>query len=237
MADANPVNPQRVFWELSPRLPERCIIAADSGTSVGWYARDLKLKRGMLASVSGTLSSMGCAVPYAFAAKMAYPGRVVIACAGDGAMLMNGINELITIAQEWRKWSDPRLIVLVLANHDLNMVTWEQRVTEGDPKFPSSQDVPDFGFAQYARMLGLEGIRVDRPEDVGPAWDRALSATRPVVYEAVVDPEVPMLPPHITVEQAKNFLSTILSGDPSTGAMIRGSVKDALASFLPGAKD
>lgn len=233
MNEANPINPQRVFWELSKRLPDRCIIAADSGSAANWFARDLKVRRGMMASLSGNLATMGPGVPYAVSAKMAFPDRVVIACVGDGAMLMNGINELITIAENWKKWSDPRLVIMVLANRDLNQVTWEQRVMAGDPKFKTSQVVPAFGFAQYAELIGLQGIRVDRPEQLGPAWDQALSAGRPVVLEAITDPEVPNLPPHITFEEAKKFLSSMLEGDSAAPSMIRGAFKDAIESFIP----
>ncbi|MDB6139489.1 MAG: thiamine pyrophosphate-requiring protein [Verrucomicrobiaceae bacterium] len=232
MVEANPINPQRVFWELSPRLPDDCIITADSGTAASWFARDLKIRRGMMASLSGNLASMGPGVPYTIAAKFAFPHRVAIACVGDGAMLMNGINELVTIAKYWKEWSDPRLVILVLANQDLNMVTWEQRVTEGDPKFNASQDVPAFPFAEYARMLGLMGITVDKPEQIGDAWDRAFAADRPVVIEAHTDPEVPPLPPHITFEQAVNFSKSLIH-DSSAPAMVRGAFRDTLASLLP----
>ena len=233
MNDADPVNPERVFWELSPRLPERCILSSDSGSAANWFARDLKIRPGMMASLSGNLATMGPGVPYAVAAKFAYPERPVIALVGDGAMLMNGINCLVTIANYWKQWSNPCLIVMVLANRDLNQVTWEQRVMSGDPKFESSQVVPEFGFAQYAESLGLIGIRVDRPEDVGPAWDRALAADRPVVYEAVTDPEVPPLPPHITFENAVNFMKSLGKGDPESGGMIRGAFKEAIETILP----
>ncbi|MGI8955358.1 MAG: thiamine pyrophosphate-requiring protein [Chthoniobacterales bacterium] len=233
MNSANPINPERVFWELSPRLPDTCILASDSGSSANWFARDLKVRRGMMASLSGNLATMGPGVPYSVAAKFAWPDRPVIALVGDGAMLMNGINCLITIANYWKEWSDPRLIIMVLANHDLNQVTWEQRIMTGDPKYEASQDVPDFPFANYAEMLGLRGIRVDKPEDVGPAWDRALAADRPVVYEALTDPEVPTLPPHITFKEAENFVKSIVKGDPDSGGMIRGAFKDAVESFLP----
>src|SRR5215203_3746399 len=144
LQDASPVNPQRLFWELSPRLPENCILAADSGSAANWFARDLKLRKGMMASLSGTLATMGPGVPYAIAAKFAFPDRPVIAMVGDGSMQMNGINELITVEKYWREWSDPRLIILVLYNHDLNQVTWEQRAFAGDPKFEGSQSLPDF---------------------------------------------------------------------------------------------
>jgi pyruvate dehydrogenase (quinone) len=230
---ADPINPQWVFWELSPRLPDGCIITADSGTSADWFARDLRLRQGMMASLSGNLATMGPGVPYAIAAKFAYPDRVVIACVGDGAMQMNGINELITIAKYWMRWRDPRLVVLVLNNRDLNQVTWEQRVFEGDPKYEASQDVPDFPYAAYARSLGLDGVRVERPEAVGAAWDQALAADRPFVLEAVTDPSVPPLPPHITVQQAKQFMRSMVKGDADAGDVIRRSFRDLVESYLP----
>jgi pyruvate dehydrogenase (quinone) len=232
MADAEPLNPQRVFWDLSPRLPEDCVLAVDSGSCANWFARDLKLRPGMLASVSSTLASMGCAVPYAIAAKFAHPGRPVIALAGDGAMQMNGLAELITAAKYWRGWSDPRLIVLVLNNRDLNQVTWEQRAMLGDPKYPASQDLPDFPYAAYAELIGLKGIRVDSPGEVAGAWDRALAADRPVLLEAVTDPNVPPLPPHISLEQAKALTSALRKGDPDARSVLRESVRQRVAGFI-----
>jgi len=229
MTDASPVNPQRVFWELSSRLPDECILSADSGTTASWYARDLKFRRGMIGSLSGGLATMGPAVPYAVAAKFCYPDRVAIALAGDGAMQMNGINELITIAKYWREWSDPRLIVLVLNNRDLNMVTWEERVLAGDRKFEASQGVPDFDYAGYARMLGLGGIRVDSPDAVGRAWDMAFESDRPFVIDAITDPNVPPLPPHITLEQAKSFASSLLKGDAETLGLLKQTMKEMIA--------
>jgi len=233
MLDANPLNPQRVFHELSARLPEGAILTADSGSAANWYARNIKLRKGMMGSLSGTLATMGPGVPYAIAAKFAYPERPVIALVGDGAFQMNGMNELITIAKYWERWSDPRLIVLVLHNNDLNQVTWEQRALEGDPKYEASQVLPDFPYAHYAELLGFTGIRVDAPDDVGLAWDEALAAERPVLYEAITDPEVPPLPPHITFEQAHHYL-TALAGDPDRGAMLMESLKQRLAGFVPG---
>ena len=232
MNSADPINPQRVFWELSPRLPENCILTSDSGSAANWFARDLKVRRGMMATLSGNLATMGPGVPYAIAAKFAWPDRVAIALVGDGAMLMNGINGLVTISKYWEEWSDPRLIVMVLANHDLNQVTWEQRVMNGDPKFQPSQDVPDFHFARYAEMLGLTGLRVDQPDQIGPAWDQALAANRPVVIEVVTDPEVPPLPPHITFKQAMDFSKSLLH-DSAREGMIRGAVKDMVETFVP----
>ncbi len=228
---ANPINPQRVFWELSPRLPERCIVAADSGSSASWYARDLKFRRGMMGSLSGNLATMGPGVPYVIAAKFAFPDRVAIAMVGDGAFQMNGMNEVITIAKYYSEWSDPRLIIGVLKNRDLNMVTWEERVMSGDRKFDASQVMPDFPYAEYARSLGLTGIRVETPEQIGPAWDEALRAKTPAVVEFHTDPEVPPLPPHITKDQAKKFLEALMK-DPARGAMIKESMKEMFASVL-----
>jgi pyruvate dehydrogenase (quinone) len=231
---ADPVNPQLVFRELSPRLPENCILSCDSGSAANWFARDLELRRGMMASLSGNLATMGPAVPYAIAAKFAFPDRVAIAMAGDGAMQMNGINGLITISKYWREWSDPRLIVLVLNNQDLNQVTWEQRVLAGDRKFETSQVIPDFDYAGYARSLGLLGLKIEKPEQIGAVWDEALMSERPVVVEAMVDPEVPPMPPHITFEQAVNFWrSMILRRDPNSSRMLRRSLRDMIESWIP----
>ena len=234
MDPADPINPQRVFWELSERLPDRCILAADSGSSANWFARDLRLRTGMMASLSGNLATMGPGVPYAIAAKFAYPDRPAIALVGDGAMQMNGLAELITIAKYWHTWSDPRLVVLVLNNRDLNQVTWEQRAMEGDPRYDASQSIPDFPYARYAEMIGLHGVRVDDPDLIGQAWDEVLASDRPAVLEAIVDPEIPPLPPHITFEQAKNFAQATLKGDSERGAMIRRSFRQLLDTVTPG---
>ena len=230
---ADPLNPQRVFAELSERLPDGAILTSDSGSAANWYARNIKLRKGMRGSLSGTLATMGPGVPYAIGAKFAHPERPVIALVGDGAFQMNGMNELITIAKYWERWSDPRLVILVLHNDDLNQVTWEQRAMEGDPKYEGSQVLPDFPYARYAEMLGFLGIRVDNPDEIGPAWDEALSADRPVLYEAMTDPEVPPLPPHITLKQAKAFMSAVPS-DPDRGAVIKESFKQKVEEFIPG---
>jgi pyruvate dehydrogenase (quinone) len=232
MAEADPLNPQRVFRELSSRLPARAIVTADAGTSAVWFARDLRLKRGMAASLSGGLASMGCGVPYAVAAKFAHPDRPVIAAVGDGAMQMLGNAELITVAKYWRRWRDPRLVVLVLDNQDLNMVSWEQRAFGGDPKYEASQSIPDFPYKEYAESLGLLGVRIDAPDEVGPAWDIVLHADRPAVLEAIVDPDVPPFPPHVTFEQASKTLAAILKGDPDAAGILRQSWRDVVAPLL-----
>jgi pyruvate dehydrogenase (quinone) len=230
---AEPVNPQLVFHELDRRLPDRAIVLADSGSATNWWARHLHLRRGMDAALSGTLATMCPAVPYALAAKLAYPDRPVIACLGDGAMQMLGLNALVDLATYADRWSPP-LVVLVLNNGDLNQVTWEQRVLAGEAKLESSQNLPAFDFAAYARQLGLEGIRVERPEDVGPGWDRALAAGRPAVLDVVTDPEVPPLPPHIRMEHAKGMASALLHGDPESGRIVRQTLREKLKDLVGG---
>lgn len=230
MDPADPVNPQRVFWELSPRLPDDCILTCDSGSAAAWYALDLKIRRGMMASLSGGLATMGCGVPYALSAKLAHPDRPVIALVGDGAMQMNGINELITIGESWRQWQNPQLIVLVLNNRDLNFVTWEQRGMKGQPKYDASQVLPGFSYAEYARMLGLEAIRIEHPDQIVPAWEAALRANRPCVIDAVVDANVPPFPPHISRSQAQEYYSAIEKGDPDAAAVKRGAARQGSES-------
>jgi pyruvate dehydrogenase (quinone) len=230
---AKPVNPQRVTWELSPRLPERAVITSDSGSCANWYARDLRMRRGMKASLSGGLASMGAAVPYAIAAKYAHPDRPVIALVGDGAMQMNNMAELITVAKYWREWQDHRWIVCVFNNEDLNQVTWEQRIINGDPKFEASQRIPNVAYHRFAELIGLRGIYVDDPEQLGAAWDQALASDIPVVLEVKTDPEAPPLPPHITLQQARNFSIALAKGDPDEVGMIRGAARQVLGSILP----
>ncbi len=230
--DAQPINPELVFSELSPRLPDNCILTSDSGSGTNWWARHLRLRQGMKAALSGTLATMCPSVPYALAAKFAYPDRPVIATIGDGAFQMLGINAMIDLARYSERWTNKQCIVLVLHNDDLNQVTWEQRVMEGDPKLEVSQVLPDFPYARYAEILGLKGIRVEKPEEVGPAWDEALAHTGgPVIYEAITDPEVPPLPPHIRFEQAK-MLAQALPGDPSRGQIIKESLKGKVEEFI-----
>lgn len=230
---ADPLNPQKVFSELSPQLPGDAIITCDSGTAANWFARNLQIKRGMLASLSGNLATMGSGMPYAIGAKFAFPGRPVIALCGDGAMQMNGMNELLTVAKYWEEWDDPRFVVLVLNNRDLNQVTWEMRAMEGNPTFEASQDIPDFPFARYAELIGLRGLRVDAPDRAAEAWQEALSSDCPVVYEAYVDPDVPPLPPHISFDQAKSYMSALLKGDAHALGIMKQSAKGLAVSFFP----
>nr|WP_298145154.1 thiamine pyrophosphate-requiring protein [uncultured Pseudomonas sp.] len=234
LVSANPINPQRVAFELSPRLPERAIITSDSGSCANWFARDLKIRRGMMCSLSGGLASMGAGVPYAIAAKFAHPSRPVIAMVGDGAMQMNNMAELITVAKYWQEWENPQWICCVFNNEDLNQVTWEQRVMAGDPKFEASQNLPNVPYHRFAESIGLIGLYVDREDAVAGAWEQALAANRPVLIEFKTDPDVPPLPPHIKLEQAKKFASVLLQGDPDEGGILVQSAKQVLGAILPG---
>jgi pyruvate dehydrogenase (quinone) len=228
MTPAKPVNPQRVVWEMSAKLPDDAIVCADSGTSGPWYAVYHRMKSGQRGTVSGGLASMGAAVPYAIAAKFAHPSRPVVALVGDGAMQMNNMAELITVQRYWHRWADPRLIVCVLNNEDLSEVTWEQRATEGNPRYAATQDLPNVPYAKFAGMLGLKGIYVDDPEDLEAAWRDALAADRPVVLEVKTDANVPPLPPHITAEQVKAFMAAFMKGDRPLGGVMAKSLKRAI---------
>jgi len=232
MSSADPLNPQRVFWDLSPLLPDNCILTGDSGSVANWYARDIKMRRGMKGSLSGGLASLGAGTPYAVAAKFAYPERTVIAFMGDGAMQMNGMNVMITVAKYWREWASPHFIVLVLNNRDLNQVTWEERIQLGEGKTESTQAIPDLPYHKYAELLGLKGIFVDHPDKVSAAWVEALNADRPVILEAYTDPNVPPLPPHITLKDAKNFM-TMMPKEPELVSVLKNTVKEVFASVIP----
>jgi len=236
MANANPINPQRVTWELSPRLPGGCIVTSDSGSCANWFARDLKMRRGMSASLSGGLASMGACVPYAIAAKFAHPDRPVIGLVGDGAMQMNNMAELITVSKYWHQWSTPDFVIGVFNNEDLNQVTWEQRVMEGDPKFNASQRIPNVPYHRFAELIGLKGIYVDEPDNVGAAWDEALASDRPVVIEFKTDPEVPPLPPHITFAQMQRLTEALAKGDPREAGIVMGTARQLFGALLPGGK-
>jgi pyruvate dehydrogenase (quinone) len=231
--EADPVNPMLVFRELSARLPLDAIVAADSGSSANWYARQLRFRGEMRGSLSGNLATMGPGVPYGIGAKFGHPDRPVIVFAGDGAMQMNGLAELITIKHYWEEWADPRLVVAVLHNNDLNQVTWEMRAMEGAPKFTESQRLPDVSYADFARSLGLNGITVDEPGQVGPAWDQALAAGRPTVLDVRTDPDIPPIPPHATFEQAKDAAMALLKGDPDRWGVLKEGLLTKAREILP----
>jgi pyruvate dehydrogenase (quinone) len=235
--EADPVNPMLLFRELSGRLPMNAIVAADSGSSANWYARQLRFRGDMRGSLSGNLATMGPGVPYGIGAKFGHPDRPVIVFAGDGAMQMNGLAELITIKHYWQEWADPRLIVAVLHNNDLNQVTWEMRAMEGAPKFSESQRLPDVSYEGFARSLGLHGIAVDKPDQVAAAWDQALAADRPTVLDVRTDPDIPPIPPHATFEQAKDAATALLKGDPNRWGVVKEGLMTKAREILPGGSE
>ena len=232
--EAHPINPQTVFWHLDKLLPDDAIITADSGSTAAWYARDIKARKGMMGTLSGTLATMCPGIGYSLAAKFAYPNRPALALMGDGAMQMQGINGLITVAKYWKEWTNPQFIVIVINNHDLNMVSWEQRVMEGDPKFEASQDMPDFHLAAYAQLLGFEGIRINNPNEIESALQKGMAATKPVLLEFMTDPNVAPLPPHITMKEAKDFMLSMVKGDKNAWDIIKQTVKEVKDSYFPG---
>ena len=228
---ADPINPRLVYQLLNERLPENCIVTADAGSTADWYGHHIKLGRSMMGSLSGLLASMLAAMPYAVAAKFAHPDRPVVCTIGDGAFQMLGMNELVTVKRHWQSWADPRFIVLVLHNNDLTQVSWEMREA-GDPKYETSQRVEDMDYAGYARLLGLTGIRVERPADVAGAWDAAFSADRPVVLDVVTDPNIPPLPAHISFSQAKGYVEAMAKGDPAEAGVIKESARSVAAELV-----
>ncbi len=231
---ADPINPQLVFHELSPLLPDNAMITADSGSAANWYARYLKFRGGMRGTLSGTLATMGPGMPYATGAKFAHPDRPVFALVGDGAMQMNGINELITAGKYYREWADPRLIVGVLNNGDLNQVTWELRAMSGAPQFEPSQRIPDFPYAELAESMGLRGIKITEPDAVRGAWEQALAADRPCLLEFVTDPAIPPIPPHATFDQMEKTAEALVKGDPEAWSVVKEGIKEKAQEFIPG---
>ncbi|MER7483611.1 thiamine pyrophosphate-requiring protein [Streptomyces sp. NPDC126510] len=234
--DADPINPEYVAHTLNGLLPENVILAADSGSAANWYARHLKLRGDMRGSLSGTLATMGPGVPYVIGAKFAHGDRPAIALVGDGAMQMNGLAELITIAKYWKQWEDPRLVVAVLNNQDLNQVTWEMRAMSGAPQFLPSQSLPDVAYADFARSVGLNGTRVEKPQDVRSAWEAALASDRPFVLDFRTDPAVPPIPPHASLDQIEAAAASVLKGDSDRTAMVRQGFKAKVQEMLPGSR-
>ena len=230
--EADPINPMLLFWELSSRLPDNAVITADSGSAANWYARDLRFRGAMRGSLSGTLATMGPGVPYAIGAKFALPSRPAIALVGDGAMQMNGMAELITAQRYYPRWADPRLIVAVLHNNDLNQVTWEMRAMGGAPKFAESQNLPEVPYAAFARSIGLDGIMIEKPDQIGSAWDRALSADRPVVLDVRCDPDIPPIPPHADFAQLKDAAEAIIKGDPDGFGIVKKGLRTKAQELL-----
>lgn len=237
LVEAAPINPMLIFHELSERLPANAVVAADSGSAANWYARQLKFTADVRGSLSGTLATMGPGVPYAIGSKFASPDRPAIALVGDGAMQMNGMAELITAKHYWKQWTDPRMVVCVLHNNDLNQVTWEMRAMGGAPKFEESQRLPDVDYAAFARSLGLGASTVTKPAQLGAAWDDALAADRPYVLDVHCDPDVPPIPPHTTFEQAKATAAALAKGDADTFGIVKEGIKTKMQEYLPHRRD
>ncbi len=231
--DGEPVNPMRIFSEASLRLPDDSMVVADSGSSANWYARQLRFRGDMRGSLSGNLASMGPGVPYGIGAKFAHPDRPAVIFAGDGSMQMNGLAELISIRRHWERWDDPRLVVAVLHNNDLNQVTWELRAMGGTPKLTESQNLPDVSYADFAESIGLRSVTVTSAEQVGPAWDQALAADRPTVLDIHCDPNVPPIPPHATFEQMKDTAEALIKGDEDAWQVFKQGVKTKARELLP----
>ncbi|THJ68600.1 thiamine pyrophosphate-requiring protein [Arthrobacter echini] len=234
-AKADPINPRYVFSTLNKRLPENSIVTADAGSTADWYGQHIKLGRNMMGNLSGSLATMLASMPYAVAAKFAHPDRPVICTIGDGAFQMLGMNEMLTVKRHWKEWEDPRFIVMVLHNNDLTQVSWEMREA-GDPRYDTSQLLEDMNYADYARLLGFTGIRVDQKEDMEGAWNAAFAANGPVILDVVTDPNVPPLPPHISFEEAKGFLTALLKRDPAEASVIANSGRQVAAGFFAAAR-
>lgn len=232
LVEADPVNPMRIFHEFSRLAPADAIITSDSGSAANWYARQVRMRGDMRGSLSGTLASMGAALPYAIGAKFAHPDRPAIAFEGDGAMQMNGLAELLTIARYWREWADPRLVVAVLHNNDLNQVTWELRAMGGTPTFVESQALPDVSYADFARSAGLGATTVTAPDQLAGAWETALEADRPHLLDIHCDPDVPPIPPHATLEQMTDTAKALIKGDTSRWGVIKEGVRTKAQELL-----
>ena len=230
-AKADPVNPEAVVRSISKRLSDDAMVAVDCGTATSWYARDLSMRPSQMGSLAGLLLSMGGGMPYAIAAKNAHPDRPVLALIGDGAMQMNGVNELITVKRYWQQWSDPRFVVLVLNNRDLSFVSWETRGTLGAVPDPASSSLPDVPYADWSRLLGLDGGRIEQPDQMDEVLDRAFAAQRPFVIDAVVDANIPLIPPHLVGDQLMKIAKAEFAGDPAFfGILTEGFRETVLAT-------
>jgi pyruvate dehydrogenase (quinone) len=230
------VNPTRLVWELNDQIPDNTMVTADSGSSANWYARHLRLRDHMRGSLSGNLATMGPGVPYAIGAKFAHPDRPAVALVGDGAMQINGMAELITVSHYYRQWADPRLIVAVLHNNDLNQVTWEMRAMEGAPKFVESQSLPSVSYAGFAASLGLQAIEVHEPGDLKEAWHKGSPPTGPLSWMSIATRTSPPIPPHANFEQVKDLAKAMLAGDEDALGVIRTGIKVKAQEFVPSSR-
>ncbi|MCP2030363.1 pyruvate dehydrogenase (quinone) [Okibacterium sp. HSC-33S16] len=226
------VNPEAAMRALNDHLPANARVALDVGSVVYWYARQLILPPGIQAHVSGTLASMGCGIPYGLAAKFTAPDRPVAVLSGDGGMQMTGLAELVTVAAHWQEWSDPRYVVAVFDNRDLAEVSWEQREMEGAPRFEASQTLPSVPYEEYARLLGLEGVRVSRTEELNAGWQRAWSSDRPCVLSIRTDPATPMLPPLAAASEKVDQMRSALIKESAEGGEQADRARRLLQTYV-----
>ncbi|MEU4874540.1 thiamine pyrophosphate-binding protein [Streptomyces sp. NPDC021608] len=237
---ADPINPEQVARALDPQLPPDVMVTCDPGPLTGWYARHLTLRPGMRGAVSAGLAATGCALPYAIGAKSAHPDRPAIALVDDGAMGPDGLAELVTVARCRDRWQDPRLVVAVWNDRRLPRHAQDAQDpqaapdSQDEPSSAASQRSPEASYAEFARSLGLTGVRVETPEEVEAGWRTALAADGPAVVEFLTDPSVPPVPAHATWEQLGAAAAAVLKGEPDAGAVARHAFKAKMQEFLPG---
>jgi pyruvate dehydrogenase (quinone) len=202
-----PMKPQVIAHEVGQRLRSDAIVSCDSGTITTWWSRHIPVKRGQMHSVSGTLATMACGLPYAIGAQVAFPDRQCVAFVGDGGFSML-MAEFVTCV----KYNLP-VKVVVVKNNTLGQIKWEQMVFLGAPEF--GVDLQPIDFAQFARACGGKGFTVEQPENCGRIVEQALAEPGPVLIEAVVDPFEPPLPAKITLDQATKFAKSLIKGEPN----------------------
>ena len=234
---ANPVNPRLVFLELNKRLPDNAIVTCDAGSTADWYGHHIRLRKEMMGDLSGRLATMLAAMPYAVAAKFAYPDRPVVCTIGDGAFQMLGMNELITIKKYQDTWENKQFIILVLHNDDLTQVSWEMRTEDGNPRWPGSQAVETMNYAAYAEVLGFKGLKVTDPNDVASAWDEAFAHQGVTLLDFHTDKNTPPLPPHISREYALHTAEALLKWDPDEWGVVKDSARSLAVEELRKVKD
>ncbi|MBA8990963.1 pyruvate dehydrogenase (quinone) [Curtobacterium pusillum] len=226
------VNPRRVISAVNARLPEGVTVTCDAGTTADWYGHHIRLRRGMRGDLSGRLATMLAAMPYAVAAKFAFPDRPAVCTIGDGAFQMLGMNELITVKKYLASWPNQQLVIVVMHNDDLGQVSWEMRTEDGNPMWRGSQDVETMDYAGYAELLGFTGIAVHDDDEVEAAVERAFENPGVTLIDAYVSRNVPPLPPHITAEYAMNTAKSLLKGDPVELGVVKDSAKAMAAEAV-----
>jgi pyruvate dehydrogenase (quinone) len=219
-----PMKPQVIAWELGNRLRDDAIVCSDSGTIATWWARQIRVKRGQMYSLSGTLASMGNGLPYAMAAQIAYPGRQVVLFVGDG-----GFSMLMAEFANCVRYNLPIKVVIV-KNNSLGMIKWEQMVFLGNPEYGC--ELHPIDFAAFARACGATGLTVEDPAECGAVLDQALATAGPVIVEAVVDPFTPPMPPKVTAKQAGRFAQSLAKGQPNRDKIVLTVLSDTVRELV-----